>query len=292
MTDRELARRKERAENEPLILSRTEQGYRVYAPSNPGKFHLVEGTPDAPTCSCADYQFNKADPEWRCKHILAALAQLEKTKTQPAAASPKEDRYEQEERQAIQQEVKRPEERKSERGLGDATLMRIKRSVSPDGKIDSLSVDFTCSVDDAWDEEVRARAKNVLDLQSAIVEGFLGNNSKDNRNGARKVQEAAPDGSVPAQMLTVGDMPGKWGRRLFINIEVNGKTLKLFGNRKQLAEDIVAAGFPDLGDRIAEGFVLNLPCRVITKPSEDGKYVNVERVLPIEALRFTRKPAQ
>ncbi len=43
-----------------------------------------------------------------------------------------------------------------------------------------------------------------------------------------------------------------------------------------------AAGFPDVASQVAEGLEIRLPCRVTTKPSDDGRYVNVERVLPAE----------
>jgi len=56
--------------------------------------------------------------------------------------------------------------------------------------------------------------------------------------------------------------------------------LKLFGSRKQLAAAIVFAGFPQLAERIDEKMELNIPCRITTKPSEDGKYLNVDRVFP------------
>jgi hypothetical protein len=48
---------------------------------------------------------------------------------------------------------------------------------------------------------------------------------------------------------------------------------------------IIAAGFPQLAERVDEGKQLNAPCRVVTKPSEDGKYVNVKQVLPVEQPR-------
>ena len=78
-------------------------------------------------------------------------------------------------------------------------------------------------------------------------------------------------------------MNTRWGRRLFINVKVNGETLKLFGAKKQLEEAVTAAGFPELQDRITEGATVAVPCRVTTKASENGKYRNVDRVFPAEA---------
>jgi hypothetical protein len=54
----------------------------------------------------------------------------------------------------------------------------------------------------------------------------------------------------------------------------------LFGTRKQLADHLTAAGYPKLAAEIEEGLQLNLACRVVTKPTKDGRYVDVEKVLP------------
>ncbi len=82
-------------------------------------------------------------------------------------------------------------------------------------------------------------------------------------------------------------MDSKWGRRLFINVQVNGKTLKLFGKRDELTAAVVAAGFT--GVQIGEGITLNLPCRVTTKPSPDGKYTNIDKVLPANGQQQPRR---
>ena len=83
-------------------------------------------------------------------------------------------------------------------------------------------------------------------------------------------------------MVAVGGMDGRWGRRLFLTIEADGKMLRLFGTEKRLAEAITAAGFPDVAKKVAEGLTLDLPCRVVTVPSPDGRFQNVERVLPAQ----------
>src|SRR5439155_4942430 len=135
--------------------------------------------------------------------------------------------------------------------------------------------------------EITSRAQRMLALQARIIERFLDGNSAANDGRSNTEDEA--DGSVPARMLNIGGMDGKWGRRLFINVQANDQTMKLFGNSKQLAEAISAAGYSNLAEKIAEGVQLNLPCRVVTKPSADGRFLNIERVLPIEALRPQRR---
>ena len=37
-----------------------------------------------------------------------------------------------------------------------------------------------------------------------------------------------------------------------------------------------------MADQIAEGIRLNLPRRIITKLSDDGRWLNIEQVLPLE----------
>jgi len=63
---------------------------------------------------------------------------------------------------------------------------------------------------------------------------------------------------------------------------VNGQVLKFFGNEKQLADAVTSGGHPDAAGRLVDGCALNLPCRVATKPSLDGRYINIERVYPAQ----------
>lgn len=155
--------------------------------------------------------------------------------------------------------------------------MQLKRSVSPDGRIDSLSVEFSAAVDETSPEAVRSSAARILSLQNDVVADFLGKNGKAQEKAA--VEEKS-DGTLPAQMIDIGGMDGKWGRRLFINVRSNGQTLRLYGNRKQLGEYLVMIGFPKLSGRIEEGISLDVPCRVTTEPSRDGRFTNIVKVLP------------
>src|SRR5947208_15819825 len=60
--------------------------------------------------------------------------------------------------------------RKSPNG---STQMVIKRSISPDGRIDSLSVEFSMPVFDISNGEIKDKALNILQLQKEIVGSFL-----------------------------------------------------------------------------------------------------------------------
>src|SRR5262245_56838552 len=92
---------------DPLVFSLVEQGIKVYSARDPKKSYIVSGTPEAPTCTCPDYQHHAGEAQQRCKHILLASGQLYKWYTEQKQSGP----YEDEERKAIQEEGSQPEER-------------------------------------------------------------------------------------------------------------------------------------------------------------------------------------
>ena len=55
MTQNQFTRRKSRAQSETLVITEAEDGFRVYAPTNPSTQYIVGGTPEAPTCTCPDF---------------------------------------------------------------------------------------------------------------------------------------------------------------------------------------------------------------------------------------------
>jgi hypothetical protein len=228
---------------------------------------VVSGTAQAPICTCPDFQEQGDDGVWRCEHIVAVLNRLPHGPV---------DLHDVEERAAIQDEDRFPDAASGVDRRTAISQMLIKRSVSPDGRIDSLSVEFDCSVEEQSLEETMVRARKIIELQREIVGQFM------RRTSERSVQPAREDGATPARMLGVGGLDGKWGRRLFLRFDVRGRPLRLFGAQKQLAESIAAAGFPDLTDDVAEGVRLNLPCRVLMKPSDDGRFLNIVKVLPAD----------
>lgn len=298
MTNTELAKRQERAVRETYVIAQTQEGVRVYAPTDPKRAYLVTGSAEQPACTCPDFGLHAVDPTWRCKHILAVLGQQQAGNGAAAAPDPSEA----EERRAIQEEGRTPRKRKATstngNGAHGTTHMLVKRSVSPDGRIDALSIEFSAPLDSLPDDAIRDRAEQFIGLQSSIVSRFLSHREqtpavrpapRTNGPSEQRLPAAPPNGSaaVPAQLVNVAGMEGKWGRRLFINVQVNGRTLKLFGKREELATAVANAGFN--GVEIEEGTDLNLPCRVTTKPSPDGKYTNVDRVLPANGQQQSRR---
>jgi predicted nucleic acid-binding Zn finger protein len=71
MTETQLEAREERAGNGALVVSQTEDGYRVYSVSHPSHLYLVRQEGERWTCTCPDFEYHQADTTWRCKHILA-----------------------------------------------------------------------------------------------------------------------------------------------------------------------------------------------------------------------------
>src|SRR5262249_51864796 len=144
-----------------LIISLNEEGnFRVYTPANPTKSYTVSGTPEGPRCTCPDFEEHKNDPEWKCRHMLAVLNLLNKS-SEPA--SPKD---------------KEPQPAKEE--IVDQTnsglRMEIKRSISLDGKINSLSIKALYPVEVSSADEIKDDAARLLGVVSEIVENFKGEN--------------------------------------------------------------------------------------------------------------------
>lgn len=273
---------------ETFIIAKNDERYRVCSPLNPATQFTVTGIPDDPQCTCPDFTHPDRPPDWLCPHILAVLKEtLEMTPNRVTGApAPAGGR-------GSDKPPTRTARRAGNGGNGNGAVMLLKRSVSPDGHIDSLSVEFSCPVGAVTTATIKQQATAILALQGEITAGFLKTNGNGGTSRVPDNGNDAPN-AVSAQLLSVGSLNGKWGRRLFINVLVNGQTQsKLFGTPQELAGALAAAGYPNfagasnptnLAAQMNEGVQLNLPCRVTTKPSKDGKYVNVDRVLPLQAV--------
>jgi len=284
MTETQIEARQERAGNGALVVSRVEEGYRVYSVSHPSHLYLVRQEGERWTCTCPDFEYHQADTTWRCKHILAVAPWQQRENPQPYEPVNGQD-------EAIpvspepNEQIAVPQKRLQNHTNGFAQML-IKRSVSPDGRIDSVSVEFSMPVAETANGEIKAKALNTLKLQKEIVADFLKlNGSKPAAfpPPASKPPEPAPENGQPvfARMIDIGKVNGKWGERLSLNVAINGRTSRLFGSAKQLAERIQSAGYEIDPANLEPGLRLNLACRVTTKPSDDGRYLNVEKVLPL-----------
>jgi len=253
------------------IIARTGDGFRVYTPGNLGDVHTVR-TNGIPTCTCREYNAPGRGERAPCIHISVVLA-AQGGRFAPQAIP------------AISPATRVTKADNPERGGSvpseDTTRqMLLKRSVSPDGRIDSLSVEFSLPVAKLSTSDIKASASRALALQSEIVESFLG--SKGNGNGQSHETEH-DDGTIYARITGVDAMDTKWGRRLYLTFAVNNERLRLFGSPRRLGEILTFAGFPEHSRQITEGLELDLPCRVIVEPTPDGRYMNVRRVFPAKS---------
>ena len=280
MTETQLEARQERAGNGALVVSQVEDGFRVYSVNHPSHLYLVRQEGERWTCTCPDFEYHQADTTWRCKHILAVAPWKE-----PEGPEPYEPGNGEAEAIPVSPEPAEqaaPPRKRSQKHTNGFAQMLIKRSVSPDGRIDSVSVEFSLPVSETANEEIKAKALNTLRLQKEIVSDFL------KLNGSKPPAFPPPTSKPPengqpvfARLIDIGKVNGKYGERLSLNVNVNGRTSRLFGSPKQLAERIQAAGYEIDPANLEPGLRLNLACRVVTKPSDDGKYLNVEKVLPL-----------
>lgn len=280
MTEGELEVRKQRAERDLFVITTAEDGWRVRSAHNPSRFYLVSANGTGLHCTCPDFANHAThDATWHCKHVLAVQDHQGKT----ASTDPQAEREIAEERAAIQAEAARPCEPSHGRtGDPDGAQMVIKRSISPDGRIDSISIEFSFPLVEVAAAEIKSRALKTLTLQTEIVKTFLtGANAKASLGAAPKPQSPKPNGATFARLLDVGSANGQYGERLYLNVQVNGRRARFFGTATDIANAISSAGEQIYPRNVQAGMRLNLPCLVLTQESRDGRYLNVTRVLPL-----------
>src|SRR5208337_2540183 len=171
MTPAQLETRRERAENGVLIASRADEGFRVYSTDNPSERYFVKFDGERLTCTCPDFEFHQADRAWRCKHILAI--EPFDTASLPELPEPAEEVAPKAVASNNPPNGSPSRKRRSTKDQAVPIHMLIKRSVSPDGRIDSVSVEFTMPVVDLTVAEIKDRALTTLQLQRDIVASFL-----------------------------------------------------------------------------------------------------------------------
>ncbi len=278
MPEPALANGDPRPEKDTLVISKIPDGYRVYSVHQPSRSFIVKNDGGRWTCGCYEYVSRRNDHTWRCRHILAVA---------PAARPV-----------PVPEPEPGPEDLPVPTASGDRdepvppAQMLIKRSVSPDGRIDSVSVEFTLSVQGDSQAVIADKAMRTLTLQKEIVGQFLAMSAQAGARHAAPTPAAKPnghangkssvdhDGAVTARMIDLTEVQGRWGPRLCLNFQVNGSRYSLFGSVKQIAEHLAHAGCAYDEQDLQPGLRLNHFCRIVTKPSRDGKYVNVEEVLP------------
>lgn len=158
------------------------------------------------------------------------------------------------------------------------TTIVMKRSVSPGGRINCLSIEITGGIDSSESDDIVATGTTMLRAQEALVDEFLRSHQKPVNGSAG---QAGPSyGMVSAKMLYVGSFTSSNGQRLFIAFQAGNRGLKLFGTADELATAIADAGREIDASDIVKGMRLDLPCCVATKPSPDGRYTDIDQVFP------------
>ena len=269
MTNDTFPKRIAQVGSDTFVIAREGDEFRMYAPGNPAEVSTVRISDKDTVCTCTEFIEKGGNPEFRCKHILA-VQKIPQVQPIPSAIK-------------APSHAPGPQTRVSS-GNG-ARQMLLKRSISPDGRIDSLSVEFSLPMGSANDEETVERANAALAIGSVIIAGFLGKES--NGNGKETKEEKPIQPSVrqnvqpkPARIIAYGVMPTKWGTSPFLTFEVDGSKLRFFGTRRRIGEILSYAGYPALSQELDGPAELNLDCRVTVRPSENGRYTNVHRVYP------------
>ena len=237
MTQEQFEVRKERAVRDVFVITTAEEGWRVRSARNPSRFYVVSGGGADVRCSCPDFQTHSGeDPTWRCKHVLAVLNHRART----GATDPQTERELAEERAAVQAEDAPQVQRAN--GEPSAAQMLIKRSLSPDGRIDSISIEFAFDLANSAVGQIKDRAAKTLKLQTQIVKGFFnGGNAKTNSGRAHEPQQQKTNGATFARLLDVGVTNGQYGERFYLNVQVNGRRARFFGTADQIARASPAA---------------------------------------------------
>jgi hypothetical protein len=172
-------------------------------------------------------------------------------------------------------------------GLTPAGVLLIKRSISPDGRIDSIPVQIDLLLSGQPASQIKAQAKRALKLQTEIIREYLSDvaESDGEQNGLSIIDPMSPLPlpGEPARLLDIGALEGKWGPRYFINVKVGSQMARLFGNPKQLVKHLVGVGLILTPEAISAGLQLDLPCRAVIERSADGRFLNVVAIYPASA---------
>jgi hypothetical protein len=48
------------ANGEPMVISRVDDGFRVYSVTSPGQSYLVSGSAEAPVCTCRSFRMERS----------------------------------------------------------------------------------------------------------------------------------------------------------------------------------------------------------------------------------------
>lgn len=259
-------------------LIRTNKGFQVRSGT---RTYEVTVENESIVCNCSTFQKQQKDSGYYCSHITAALAEFETQETSSTATEQVDNKSVVSSRPNGAAKVPLAFPVKEAPVPSKQTHILIKRSLSADARIDSISIEVDFSLVEENETVVKAQALKALKLQDSIIKEFIGlDQTKEDLPEPPQVvspTNSVPQEAVDAIMTKVGIAQN---RSYYIILELpEGKTAKLFGNQKSLSNQIAVVGFSFPPEKIVEGIVLNIPCRVTT--ILNGKFINVDRVFPL-----------
>jgi hypothetical protein len=129
-------------------------------------------------------------------------------------------------------------------------------------------------------DTIKSQALRVLRLQNEIARQFLNLTGKP--PATSQPRNGNGNGStVAARVIDLGVSNGPCGERFFLNVAVGRDRARLFGSAKKIVDALRVLGEHIPPEELGAGMRFNLPCRVTTERSADGRYLNVTQVLPV-----------
>ncbi|MBN1516380.1 hypothetical protein JXA32_07405 [Candidatus Sumerlaeota bacterium] len=169
MSTAQLDQPVEEARPDVLVSSPCAEGIRVYSPSAPDVSYIVSGTRQHPRCTCGPFQAMKSQLGFACYHIRSVRSQLPDEEQEPA----------------LDTSFPPNGNESYPAPASSQSMMTLKRSVSPDGRIDSLSVELSLPLDGQMDGWMIDEASVLLGLQEQIAQEFKGRQQNGNSNDSR-----------------------------------------------------------------------------------------------------------
>jgi hypothetical protein len=167
---------------------------------------------------------------------------------------------------------------------GPPTRMLVKRSLSADGQVDSVSVTIDLAIDGLTAQEIKLKGHKALRLETELAQEYLANSPPPAVPGQSKAEAKAKTKAAdeekfaaPARLLDIGKAKND---TYFINVKVGGKQARLFGSARQLVTHLASIGQDLTPEAISEGLQLDYACRAVTELGGDGCYLNVVKLLP------------
>jgi SWIM zinc finger len=226
------------------------------------------------TCTCPDFLV-RGQEGGICKHVAAAAI----TSLVPQVQSPS----------STSESIKTHGNRTLQLS---PLIYRIRRNVQLDGA-NGVQVEVQAPVtnDEAQDLELSSYAFGLLQrLASHIAKGT----APSETNFARSAPSSSAVTTTPTKSPTasasevhpvsaviskVDRMKTRQGESLFLNVDVAGETVRVFGRPEKLANHLKASGYDIPANQIQTGLELNLPCLVRTGNGTKG-YKTIEAFLP------------